>query len=81
MKEIPNLHYFRSKNSFSGSSGLFRYRLDPDGELLCVAAWFGPNCMERTDEEKILKKEFPLDTDGLEAAVSWLEQVNKEEHV
>ncbi len=81
MKEIPNLHYFRSKNSFSGSSGLFRYRLDPDGELLRAAAWFGPDCMDRTEEKKILKKEFPLDADGLGAAVSWLEQVQKEEQV
>lgn len=81
MKEIPDLHYFRSKNSFSGSRGFFRYRLDPDGEQLRAAAWFGQNCMERTEEAAVRKKEFPLDEDGLEAAAAWLEQLNKEEQV
>ena len=70
--ELPNFHYFRSKNMFRGSLGGFRYRLEPDGELLRGIAWAGPNCMECTDPERLHREEFPLTEAGLEEARAWL---------
>lgn len=75
MQEIPNFHYFKSKNPFSGSRGKLRYRIEPVEEGLQASAWVGPNCMEKTDDSSIRRQQYELSEDGLQAAVNWLDQI------
>lgn len=70
--ELPNFHYFHSKNPYSGSVGNFRYRLVPEDDLLKVTAWPGVNCMDATDPELLRREEFPLTKEGEESAEEWL---------
>ncbi len=76
MQDVPNLHYFRSGNPFSGSSGRFRYRLAPEEKTnLTASAWFGPYAMNATPETERRQETFPLTEDGLAAAVRWLDNL------
>lgn len=80
MQDIPNLHYFRSGNPFSGSNGRFRYRIEAEGEALTASAWRGPYVMSATPEAEIRREAFPLTEQGLSAAEEWLDAfVQKEE--
>ena len=70
--ELPNFHYFYSKNPYSGSLGGVRFRLEPgDGQLKAIA-WPGPNCMDATDPALLRTEEFALTEEGLETAGEWL---------
>ena len=79
MQDIPDFHYFRSGNPFSGSSGRFRYRIEAAGEALTASAWFGPYAMGATPEAEIRRENFPLTKQGLSAAVEWLENFIEKE--
>ncbi len=48
MFDIPPLLFFRSKNPFTGSRGLFRFLIQP-GETLAVQVWRGPFCYEKSE--------------------------------
>ena len=48
MFDIPPLLFFRSKNPFNGSRGLFRFLIQP-GETLAVQVWRGPFCYEKSE--------------------------------
>lgn len=79
---IPTLHTFAMKNSFTGSAGLFRFRIVPqiqmktpkevDFETSTMTAeyWHGLFCYEKSEMEG--KEVFPLSEDGRLALVDWL---------
>ena len=71
MFDIPPLLFFRSKNPFTGSRGLFRVLIQP-GEALTVHIWRGPYCYEKS--ERLETAEFPLDEEGRTAMIGWLEE-------
>ncbi|MGI5893429.1 MAG: hypothetical protein ACOX6P_02445 [Candidatus Merdivicinus sp.] len=75
MQDIPNFHYFYSGNSFSGSAGKLRYRLQPAEDGLCAVAWFGSNCLEKTEESDIRQQNFSADEKGLAEAIQWLDRI------
>lgn len=70
--DVPWYNYFTSKNTFFGSLGDFRYRLAPvEGELE-AAVWHGKL---RYDLSEIKARQtFPLDQEGLDQALAWLEE-------
>ena len=70
MFDIPPLLFFRSKNPFTGSRGLFRFLIQP-GETLAVQVWRGPFCYVKS--EILETAEFPLDEEGWAAMIGWLE--------
>lgn len=79
---IPTLHTFAMKNTFTGSAGLFRFRIVPqiqmktpkevDFENSTISAefWHGLFCYEKSEMEG--KAEFPLSEDGRQAMTDWL---------
>ncbi|HIZ19373.1 MAG TPA: hypothetical protein H9674_00745 [Firmicutes bacterium] len=73
--DIPPLLFFQSKNPFTGSRGEFRFRVEP-GDALSVAIWRGPYCYEKS--EILETRDFPLDADGREAMLAWLEEKSRE---
>ena len=81
---IPTLHTFAMKNPFTGSSGLFRFKITPnvvmatakevDFEQSSIKAefWHGLFCYEKSDIEG--EQTFPLSVQGREDMIRWLEE-------
>ena len=80
---IPTLHTFAMTNPFTGSCGLFRFRIVPevvmatpkevDFEASAIHAefWHGPLCYEKSTVEQ--KKTFPMSEEGRLEMKKWLE--------
>ena len=80
---IPTLHSFAMKNPFTGSEGLFRFKITPDvvmatpkevdfeASSLKAEFWHGPFCYEMSQIEE--EKCFPLTEEGRAEMKTWLE--------
>jgi hypothetical protein len=79
---LPTLHTFAMKNTFTGSVGLFRFRVVPkvqmktpkevDFEASSIEAefWHGLYCYEKSEVEGIAS--FPMSETGREDLMAWL---------
>ena len=79
---IPTLHTFAMKNPFTGSCGLFRFRIVPDVKMktpkevdfesssMQAEYWHGLFCYEKSDMEG--NAIFPLSEEGREQMLAWL---------
>ena len=79
---IPTLHTFAMKNLFTGSVGLYRFRIKPnvvmatakevDFEASSIFAeyWHGLFCYEKSEMEG--SETFPMTEDGRQAMIDWL---------
>lgn len=80
---IPTLHTFAMKNTFTGSSGEFRFKITPniqtisskevDFEASTILAeyWHGPFCYEKSTIEGT--EAFPLSESGRSDMIAWLQ--------
>ena len=81
---IPTLHTFAMNNSFTGSDGLFRFRIVPDVKMktakevdfetstMHAEFWHGLFCYEKSEMEG--EKTFPMTEEGRMALKNWLEE-------
>lgn len=82
---IPLLHYFKSKNEYSGAHFGMRYHFKPakrkltkeDGteeeqSYLLGVIWPDPWAEEKTDPALRIEREFPFSDEGLAQAAAWL---------
>ena len=79
---LPTLHTFAMKNTFTGSSGMLRYRVVPkvvmltdkevdfDQSTIFAEYWHGLFCYEKSQMEG--SESFPMSPEGLESMRSWL---------
>ena len=86
MKELfsPTLHTFAMNNIFTGSCGLFRFRIKPnivkrtpkevDMEASSMVAeyWHGEFCYEKSEMEG--NETFPMSEEGRADMKRWLEE-------
>ncbi len=80
---LPNLHWFAMTNPFTGSQGIFRFRVVPNVVMatakevdfaqssLRAEYWHGPYCYEKSDIEE--EKVFPLTEEGRGEMLAWLQ--------
>lgn len=80
---LPTLHTFAMKNIFTGSVGMFRFRVEPkvqmktpkevDFEASTMEAefWHGLYCYEKSVMEG--KEVFPLSEQGRQDMLNWLQ--------
>ena len=81
---IPTLHTFAMNNIFTGSCGLFRFRIKPnivkktpkevDMEASSITAefWHGGYCYEKSQIED--SQTFPMTEEGRADMKQWLEE-------
>lgn len=81
---LPTLHTFAMNNIFTGSCGLFRFRIVPnvvkktqkevDMEASSITAefWHGEYCYELSRMEG--KKDFPMTEEGRANMKAWLQE-------
>lgn len=78
---IPTLHTFAMENTFTGSCGLFRFKVVPsvtkigkevdfDNSSIHAEYWHGQFCYEKSEMEGEMT--FPMSAEGREALISWL---------
>ncbi len=79
---LPTLHTFAMNNIFTGSAGMFRFRIKPnvvmatakevDFEQSTILAeyWHGLYCYEKSEVEG--KEIFPMTEAGRQAMLEWL---------
>ena len=80
---IPTLHTFAMKNTFTGSCGMLRFRIQPNVVMatpkevdfaqssLFVEYWHGLYCYEKSEMEG--SETFPMSEEGRTAMLRWLE--------
>ena len=80
---LPTLHTFAMKNLFTGSLGLFRFRVAPnvvmatpkevdfEQSTMFVEYWHGLYCYEKSEMEG--SETFPLTEEGRLEMIRWLE--------
>lgn len=80
---IPTLHTFAMKNPFTGSCGLFRFRIVPEVVMatpkevdfaqssIQAEYWHGELCYEKSTVEETMR--FPMSEEGREAMKAWLQ--------
>lgn len=80
---IPTLHTFAMNNIFTGSCGMFRFRIAPnvvkktakevDMEQSTVTAefWHGEYCYEKSEIEGA--QTFPMSQEGRDSLKQWLQ--------
>lgn len=80
---LPTLHTFAMNNAFTGSCGLFRFRVVPnvvmatpkevDFEQSSIHAeyWHGLYCYEKSQMEG--EETFPMSEEGRKQLLAWLE--------
>ena len=71
MFDISKFDYFRFGNIYTGSNGLFNFRIVPDKETMSVQIWIGQLCFQKS--EALLTSEFPLSPDGYQSMCDWIE--------
>ena len=83
---LPVFHHFENGNVFTGSCGLFRYKITPDAVMIppkkkevdyaasSIKAeyWHGPLSYEFSEIEG--EKTFPMSPEGREEMLKWLEE-------
>lgn len=81
---LPTLHSFAMKNTFTGSNGLFRFRIKPNVEMatpkevdfekstMTAEIWHGLFCYEKSTVED--SRLFPLTEEGRTEMKRWLEE-------
>ena len=80
---LPTLHSFAMKNPFTGSCGLFRFRIKPNVEMatpkevdfekstMTAEIWHGLFCYEKSTVED--SRIFPMYDEGRLEMKQWLE--------
>ena len=80
---LPALHSFAMKNPFTGSCGLFRFRIKPNVEMatpkevdfekssITAEIWHGLFCYEKSTVEDT--RTFPMTEEGRMEMKRWLE--------
>lgn len=80
---IPTLHTFAMKNTFTGSLGMLRFRVEPkvvmrtpkevdfEASSIFVQYWHGLYCYEKSEMEG--EATFPMSQEGRESLIQWLE--------
>ena len=80
---LPTLHWFAMTNTFSGSSGEFRFMIKPnvimktpkevdfDQSTIHCEFWHGPFCYEKSEMEG--EQTFPMSEEGRADMKAWLE--------
>lgn len=79
---LPTLHTFAMNNLFTGSVGLFRFRVKPnvvmatakevdfEASSIFVEYWHGLFCYEKSEMEG--SETFPMTEEGRQAMIDWL---------
>ena len=78
---LPTLHTFAMKNTFTGSCGLFRFKVVPsvtmngkevdfENSSMKAEYWHGLFCYEKSEIEE--ERVFPLSEEGREEMYCWL---------
>ncbi len=79
---LPTLHTFAMNNIFTGSSGLFRFRVKPnvvmatakevdfEQSTMFAEYWHGLYCYEKSEMEG--SQTFPMTEEGRSAMQAWL---------
>ena len=80
---LPTLHTFAMNNIFTGSCGLFRFKIVPsvtmngkevdfENSSMKAEFWHGQFCYEKSEMEG--EETFPMSAEGREALISWLQE-------
>ncbi len=81
---LPTLHTFAMDNIFTGSCGLFRFRIAPNivkktpkevdmaASSITAEFWHGEYCYEKSQIEE--SQTFPMTEDGRTAMKAWLRE-------
>ena len=84
MIPLSTIEYFTQGNTMIGSvtpeelvadplAKLFNYRVFADGEKLAALYFVDNRCFDLTDKAKVVRNDFELSPDGIDAAAAWLE--------
>lgn len=73
-ESIPKIAWFANNNPYTESQMSFHYIILPDvkEETMTVKIWMGKYCYEKSIDEIIEERTFPLTQGGLDDAVAYI---------
>ena len=77
-QEQIHLNYIKKEPQTGSDTGM-RYRLSKgkNGDCIDAAVWPEPFCFVKTPEDKKTFRQFPLNEEGCQKAVEWLNEQHK----
>lgn len=73
-ESIPKIEWFANDNPYTESQMLFHYIILPDvkEETMTVKIWQGKYCYEKSIDDIVEERTFPLTQQGLDDAVAYI---------
>lgn len=75
--DLRNFYFYKCGNIFSGSLKGFNYKIIPKDDELTAIIWHGMLSSDLAEIEQ--EKKFPLDEEGFDAMIKWLEDEYKKQ--
>lgn len=76
-EDLLNLNFYK-KAAFTGSCGIFCYKIEKRDDGLTASIWKGPYCSDATPMEAKEFKDFEFSEDGMKQIADWLNAYVKE---
>lgn len=78
-EELPKIMWFENDNDYTECHYLFHYIIIPDvkEETMTVNIWHGEYCYEKSKDEIVSSRVFPLTTEGRDEMIAYIREEDK----
>ena len=79
---LPGIEWFANDNPYTECNQLFHYIILPDvkEEIMTVKIWHGIFCYEKSKDEILSERSFPLTKGGRDEMIAYIRQENGAYH-
>ncbi len=72
--ELPQIMWFQNNNDYTECNDLFHYIILPDtaAEVMTVKIWHGEYCYEKSRDEIVSERSFPLTSEGRAEMIEYI---------
>lgn len=79
---LPGIEWFANDNPYTECNFKFHYIIIPDvkDDSMTVKIWHGELCYEKSLDEIVSERSFPLTKGGREELIEYLRKENREYH-
>ena len=78
-EELPKIMWFENDNDYTECNYLFHYIIIPDvkEKTMTVKIWHGEYCYEKSRDEIVNERVFPLSNEGREEMIAFIREEDR----